>query len=122
MLDSIFPHKSDGLGVQLCAHTVESMTARDTLSGGQGFLLEESGTYVVEKCSGYMPGINIPILPFALMMTSCSILWPAENGFETLYGLANALAKPNPCPGLTLPPPPQKYDVCWGEVFRINKQ
>ena len=80
-LDYIFQHKIVGLGVHLCAHTVESMTARDPLSGGQGLLLEENGAYVVEKCSGFLPGISDSILPFVLMMTSCSILWLAENGF-----------------------------------------
>ena len=35
----------------------------------------------------------------------------AGRKWVSAYGLANAVAKPNPCPGLTLSPSPQKYDI-----------
>ena len=85
-----------------------------------GFASRGSGTYVVEKCSGFLPGISDSVLPFMLMITSCSILWLAEMGFFVWSGKCCCQTKV-PCSGLTLPPSPQKYDICWGEVFSINK-
>ena len=69
MLDYTFPWQIGCLGVP---------------HGNMDSLPTQSGTYAVEKCSGFTPGINNPVLSFTPMMTSCSILLLAKSGFLSM--------------------------------------
>ncbi len=41
---------------------------------------------------------------------------------QSWASLANAVSGHEGCPGTALPPPPDRYDKCWGEVFEIWKK
>ena len=40
-------------------------------------------------------------------------------GVKKWIGLENSRAEMRTCPGTVLPPPKNKYEACWGEVFEL---
>ena len=41
---------------------------------------------------------------------------------EQWVGLVESVPDYRTCPGTAYPPPPNKYNVCWGEIFEIWRQ
>ncbi len=76
------------------------------------------GSHVLEKCSRFMLMGRTLVTLFLLTTT----LPFATINDQSWASLADAVSGHAGCPGTALPPPPDRYDKCWGEVFEIWKK